>query len=223
MSVCCRNSCQEPCRLLVHVSERHFRFGRLAVKNKWCGFPNQLSSQHPRRVGTFPVNQVARNGHRTLLHLRYQLHHRDPYTLYGTVSPLHIDTNRCGLALVSLLQLQELMQLIKVGKLQCFLLVAMESHSVWLQRASLKWHVASISVLSNGKKLGTVYLANTPQSNQEDLSRNLTSLLTEVVRVCGSDLPKIVSWPMPARLKQPTGRMYFASSSLSITTMPANA
>ena len=52
--------------------------------------------------------------------------------------------------------------------------------------------VASISVLSNGKKLGTVYLANTPQSNQEDLSRNLTSLLTEVVRACGSDLPKIV-------------------------------
>jgi hypothetical protein len=52
--------------------------------------------------------------------------------------------------------------------------------------------VASISVLSDGKKLGTVYLANTPQANQEDLSRDLTSLLTQIVRACGSDVPKIV-------------------------------
>ena len=52
--------------------------------------------------------------------------------------------------------------------------------------------VASISVLSNGKKLGTVYLANTPQANQERLSRDLTSLLTEIVRACSGDLPKIV-------------------------------
>ena len=43
-----------------------------------------------------------------------------------------------------------------------------------------------------GKKLGTVYLASTTQANQENLSRNLTSLVTKVVRACSSNLPKIV-------------------------------
>jgi len=52
--------------------------------------------------------------------------------------------------------------------------------------------VASVTVLSNGKKLGTVYLGHTPQTNQEDLSRDLTSLLVAIVRACGNDLPKIV-------------------------------
>jgi hypothetical protein len=52
--------------------------------------------------------------------------------------------------------------------------------------------VASVTVLSDGKKLGTVYLGRTPQTNQEDLSRDLTSLLTAVVKACGNDLPKIV-------------------------------
>lgn len=52
--------------------------------------------------------------------------------------------------------------------------------------------VASVTVLSEGKKLGTVYLGRTPQTNQEDLSRDLTSLLTAIVKACENDLPKIV-------------------------------
>lgn len=94
-------------------------------------------------------------------------------------------------------QLQELMQLIKdVRKSGETPVLSISRDGVALGLAP--WSifemagVASISVLSNGKKLGTVYLANTPQSNQEDLSRDLTSLLTEVVKACGRDLPKIV-------------------------------
>ena len=94
-------------------------------------------------------------------------------------------------------QLQELMQLIKdVRKSGQIPVLSISRDGVALGLAP--WSifemagVASISVLSNGKKLGTVYLANTPQSNQEDLSRDLTSLLTEVVKACGKDLPKIV-------------------------------
>ncbi len=52
--------------------------------------------------------------------------------------------------------------------------------------------VACISVLSDGKKLGTVYLGRTPEANQETLSSDLTSLLTAVVKACGDDLPEIV-------------------------------
>lgn len=52
--------------------------------------------------------------------------------------------------------------------------------------------VACISVLSDGKKLGTVYLGRTPEANQETLSSDLTSLLTAVVKACGDDLPDIV-------------------------------
>ena len=52
--------------------------------------------------------------------------------------------------------------------------------------------VACISVLSDGKKLGTVHLGRTPEANQETLSSDLTSLLTAVVKVCGDDLPEIV-------------------------------
>lgn len=42
--------------------------------------------------------------------------------------------------------------------------------------------VACISVLSDGKKLGTVHLGRTPEANQETLSSDLTSLLTAVVK-----------------------------------------
>ncbi len=52
--------------------------------------------------------------------------------------------------------------------------------------------VACISVLSEGNKLGTVYLGRTPESNQESLSRDLTSLLAAVVKSCGEDIPGIV-------------------------------
>ncbi len=94
-------------------------------------------------------------------------------------------------------QLQELMQLIKDARKRGenpVLSISRDGVALGLAPWSIfeMAGVASISVLSDGKKLGTVYLANTPQTNQEDLSRNLTSLLTEVVRACGSDLPKIV-------------------------------
>lgn len=94
-------------------------------------------------------------------------------------------------------QLQELMRLIKEArKSKETPVISISRDGVALGLSPLSIFemagVASISVLSNGKKLGTVYLANTPQVNQEDLSRNLTSLLTETVRACGSSLPKIV-------------------------------
>ena len=94
-------------------------------------------------------------------------------------------------------QLQELMRLIKDAKKSKqtpVLSISRDGVALGLAPWSIfeMAGVASISVLSNGKKLGTVYLANTPQANQEDLSRDLTSLVTEVVRACGSDIPKIV-------------------------------
>ncbi len=52
--------------------------------------------------------------------------------------------------------------------------------------------VACISVMSDGKKLGTVYLGRTPEANQDTLSSDLTSLLTAVVKACGDDVPDIV-------------------------------
>ena len=45
--------------------------------------------------------------------------------------------------------------------------------------------VATLSVFSEGNRIGTVYLAATPQENQTKLSDNLTSLLSSVVRACG--------------------------------------
>ena len=94
-------------------------------------------------------------------------------------------------------QLQELMRLIKEArKSKETPVISVSRDGVALGLSSLSIFemagVASISVLSNGKKLGSVYLACTPQVNQEGLSRNLTSLLTETVRACGSSLPKIV-------------------------------
>lgn len=93
-------------------------------------------------------------------------------------------------------QLQELMRLIKEtrrSKETPVLSISRDGVALGLAPLSIfeMAGVGSISVLSNGKKLGTVYLANTPQANQEDLSRDLTSLLTETVRAC-SNLPKIV-------------------------------
>lgn len=46
--------------------------------------------------------------------------------------------------------------------------------------------VACISVMADGKKLGTVYLGRTPESNQATLSKQLTDLLTATVRRCGA-------------------------------------
>lgn len=44
--------------------------------------------------------------------------------------------------------------------------------------------VATISVLSNGQRLGTVYLARTPETNQQTLSRQLTGLLRQTLQGC---------------------------------------
>lgn len=52
--------------------------------------------------------------------------------------------------------------------------------------------VATISVLSAGKRVGTVYITRTPEENQQTLSRDLTSLLTTTLEACGKKLPKVV-------------------------------
>jgi hypothetical protein len=52
--------------------------------------------------------------------------------------------------------------------------------------------VATLSVLSEGERVGTVYLACTPEENQQTLSENLTSLLTTTLQACGKQLPKVV-------------------------------
>lgn len=52
--------------------------------------------------------------------------------------------------------------------------------------------VATISVLVEGKRKGTVYLGCTPETNQQTLSIQLTSLLAETIRRCGDQVPEIV-------------------------------
>jgi hypothetical protein len=52
--------------------------------------------------------------------------------------------------------------------------------------------VACVSVLADAKKLGTVYLGCTPETNQVTLSSQLTSLLKATIRRCGDCLPEIV-------------------------------
>jgi hypothetical protein len=52
--------------------------------------------------------------------------------------------------------------------------------------------VACISVIDQGTKLATVYLGRAPESNQDTLSNELTSLLAETLRACGEDLPEVV-------------------------------
>lgn len=52
--------------------------------------------------------------------------------------------------------------------------------------------VATVTVMSDGKKRGTVYLGRAPETNQKTLSENLTSLLKATVRGCGASVPDIV-------------------------------
>ena len=52
--------------------------------------------------------------------------------------------------------------------------------------------VATLSVYADCKRVGTVYLASTPEENQETLSRNLTSLLQEILRRRGPQLARLV-------------------------------
>lgn len=52
--------------------------------------------------------------------------------------------------------------------------------------------VATITVMSAGQKLGTVYLGRAPETNQETLSEQLTSLLKATVTACGEAVPDIV-------------------------------
>jgi hypothetical protein len=52
--------------------------------------------------------------------------------------------------------------------------------------------VACISVLADGKKLGTVYLGCVPETKQVTLSNQLTSLLKETIHGCGDAVPEIV-------------------------------
>lgn len=52
--------------------------------------------------------------------------------------------------------------------------------------------VACVSVLAGGKKLGTVYLGCTPETNQVTLSSQLTSLLRATIRRLGDHVPEIV-------------------------------
>ena len=48
--------------------------------------------------------------------------------------------------------------------------------------------VSTLSVFSEGKRLGTVYLAAAPEENQETLSKLLTSLLSGIIRIRGKQL-----------------------------------
>lgn len=48
--------------------------------------------------------------------------------------------------------------------------------------------VATISVLADGKRLGTVYLGRTPETNQKTLSQQLSSLLRLTLKSCGHQL-----------------------------------
>lgn len=52
--------------------------------------------------------------------------------------------------------------------------------------------MATVSVMSEGKKLGTVYIGRAPETNQKDLTDQLTSLLRKTVRACGEAVPEIV-------------------------------
>ena len=52
--------------------------------------------------------------------------------------------------------------------------------------------VATLSVYSDGQRIGTIYLACAPEENQETLSRNFTSLLKSIIRARGSKLSRIV-------------------------------
>jgi hypothetical protein len=52
--------------------------------------------------------------------------------------------------------------------------------------------VATVSVLADGKRLGTVYLGRTPETNQRTLSAQLTALLRATIRRCGDQVPEIV-------------------------------
>jgi hypothetical protein len=52
--------------------------------------------------------------------------------------------------------------------------------------------VACVSVMANGKRLGTVYLGRAPEENQRALSNQLTSLLKAVLRRCDDALPQVV-------------------------------
>jgi len=52
--------------------------------------------------------------------------------------------------------------------------------------------VACVSVLADGKKLGTVYLGCVPETNQAQLSCQLTSLLKATIRASGDHVPEIV-------------------------------
>jgi hypothetical protein len=51
--------------------------------------------------------------------------------------------------------------------------------------------VATLTVFSNGKRMGTVYLATAPEENQTKLSEQLTSLLREVILSHGERLERI--------------------------------
>ncbi len=52
--------------------------------------------------------------------------------------------------------------------------------------------MATLSVFHDGKRMGTVYLAATPEENQATLSKRLTSLLSRLIRTRGEKLAKIV-------------------------------
>lgn len=52
--------------------------------------------------------------------------------------------------------------------------------------------VATVSVLADGKRLGTVYIGRTPETNQATLSAQLTALLRATIRGCGDQVPEIV-------------------------------
>lgn len=94
-------------------------------------------------------------------------------------------------------QLEKLMSWItSVAKDGKSLLIPVSRDGVSLGIASLNSFemasVATISVMSEGEKLGTVYIGRAPETNQKVLTDQLTSLLREIVRACGEAVPEIV-------------------------------
>ena len=72
--------------------------------------------------------------------------------------------------------------------------------------------VATLSVFSEGKRLGTLYMAAAPEENQATLSKQLTSLLSGIIRVRGEKLAKIVYVTDAGKVETIVGRRRLGAS-----------
>lgn len=91
-------------------------------------------------------------------------------------------------------KLMDLIELARERKLKPVLAVSRDGVALALAPSSFfeMASVACISVMADGKKLGTVYLGCAPEANQWTLSSQLTSLLKATICRCGDHVPEIV-------------------------------